>query len=369
MNKLWAPCWILCCLSLVSACGNRPEPNADVEAVCSPDFAAAKARAVWIATSDFQSHGWLGRFDLENCRLDRRVRSVGSDVLLAADGPDSFFLLTRTNGDSITIFRGSTAVPEATYVLPPRVNAQHAARDGLGRVWVAGMESNTVEVLSPDLRRRIGGVDLSSLRDSADNLAEPYALASLGNGLMGIATARLERPSWRPNPQGGAALVDETTLALKETRLLNVANPVHAFARNGSLVLIGAGSQAANVAMVGGIETMNPGSLVPAAVEHFSRRLIHADIGPTGELATVEWEPERKRTCVRHAGRVLACDGHTAVEGGDGYVFSRVLVAGEMIFIAYAKDGNSELWLVPARGGAIQRLPMSQPIQAFVLGP
>ena len=300
--------------------------------------------------------------------LQLRVREVGTDVALAGDGADGFFLLTRGSGESVTLLSGADAAPAGSFPLANGTNPQHAARDGKGRVWVASMESNTIEILAPDLRAHAGSVDIGALRDDADGLAEPYAVVNLGNGLMGIAAARIQRPAWTPSAQAGAMLIDESTLAVKDWRLLSVANATQAFASGGGMLVVGSGGLSPASPLAGGIELFGAGSLVSVEHRAFTGRVVHSDLGPTGELAYIDWRPSEARSCLRYGVRELVCDGHTPGEGS-GYVFSHVLVAGDTIFLAYAKDGDSELWSVPVNGGAIQRLPMDQPVQSLILGP
>ena len=58
--KMKSTVLLLAALIGFSACGNRPEPQrGDTQVTRTPS--GAPAPAVWIATSDFQTSGWLAR--------------------------------------------------------------------------------------------------------------------------------------------------------------------------------------------------------------------------------------------------------------------------------------------------------------------
>ncbi len=362
---------ILLSLGFVS-CGNRPAAfdfsGSQIERPPGINSVTG-ARGLWIATSDYRSNGWLSRLDLASGKLQRRVRAVGPDIFLVPDSAASFFLLTRNGGDSIELFTGEDARLSASFPLRELSNPQSAARDSLGRVWVTAMESNEVEVLSPALNARVASVDISVLADDSDRLAEPYGIVRAGLGRMAVVAARLERPAWRPSPRAGIALLGEDSLRIESSRLLSVANALQIFTPNvGSLVVLGAGSQDPAISLPSGLEVIAPQGLLLMENRSFPNRIISGAMGDDGTIATIDWIPEESRSCIRHGFRVLVCDGH-APGRGTGFVFYRLEISGKFLFASYAKDGNSELWVIPLEGGAIERLPMEQPISSLIQGP
>lgn len=366
----------------ISACGPIPERTVFPSAVDPGSLRAASeiSPALWIAGSDYFSTGKLFRFDLKTGQLSQAIRAVGTDVHLVSDGKDGLFMLSRNGSDSITRLKGAAALPGETLSLPDMMNPQSVVRDREGRVWFVSMDSNSVLVYSSDLQTELANIDLSSLaegKDSGEQFAELSDILLIDSKTIAVVAARLDRQDWLPQADSGYALISTESFQVIEKKLIPVSNAVQIFSVDqvtGRHLIVGSGSQLPTTPNLPNSDFRGSLSLFgispSAQIESFAKdsRLIHAAMLMDGTVATIEWNPERKTSCLRRLHKDLVCYTQTG-QFENGFVFYRVISIGDIIFLSFSDGRKSELWILDKDGGKLQKLPFSLNIVSFAPGP
>lgn len=356
-------------LCFLIACSARPQVEDLVgnRSLQPAALGANEAPALWLALTDYRSRGELARLDLASGTIRYGVLPTAPDIYLVPDS-DGLLLLQRNGGDSITRVRGANAQVEATFPLTNYVNPQAAVRDRLGRVWLVSLDSNSVDILSPDLRSRVASVDLSSLVvGNADPYAELYDLLPLSGDRMAVVAARVDRVSWTPQPQSGLAELDINSFSLLSKRDLAMANATQLFSLDGgsAFLVLGSGAQDAAIQRNGGFLRQGLG-MDASELTTVGGRVIHGAMSQEGVLAWVEWQPERQRSCIRYGLRTLTC---VQDNRGSGFFFYRVAVAAGRIFVSFSELGNHQIWVIQIENGAIEKMDLPMALGSMAPGP
>ncbi len=239
---------ILLLISFLSGCSKKPTSAELPDRVVLPK-SEESANALWFTTTNLSTGGKLGRLDLKTGIVNRSIMVVGPDAQIFPDGSKGLFLLTRMSQDAVTALEGSEGKIVGHFSLPTRINPQMALRDSKGKVWVTLQESNSISVLAPDLKSQVGGVDLSSLKDSNDEgeLADLAQIAFVDDSRVMISAQRLHRSvaAWKPDKFSGIAIVNTESLAVEFSGLLEVSNPTQIEYRDGVTTIAGMGDLSA----------------------------------------------------------------------------------------------------------------------------
>jgi len=369
-------------LAFSIGCSPRPAALETPRQVAVPGVDASRALpALWIAMTNYSTGGSLARLDVATGRLDPSVLSTGPDAALVSDVGSDFggelFLLTRGGRDSVARVISKDGRWDVTpgFDLDSGFNAQAAARDNQGRVWVTGINSNSVLVLAPSLDQRLGTVDLSALVEpsSEDGFAELGSIVPCTNSdsiLVLASRLRRTRKGWIPDAQGGVATLSSSRAALVSTELVAAPNLAAGRCSRGlgaqavfDRSLIGSGDLSQTHpnllgTWLAGGAVQQQGGLVVAPL---LRRL------PGTQDAWLLWQPATQRMCGIVNGDAVYCQ--TSAESG-GYLFGQVAAIDHALFLAYTGGGSSELWMLDTRNpGQITRIPLPMPVQGMTVGP
>jgi len=366
---------------LVSACAPKPSQTPLPDRVALPVVGTEnKAKGLWFATSNFSSGGKLGRLDLKSGLIERSILSIAPDTVIlpdpAPEGVDGLILLTRMGQDAVTLLRGPRAEVVVHRALARMINPQGAARDSFGRLWVTAQESNSVLVLSPDLKEQVREIDLSALLASQDPVSKVdlAQVASLDQTHMVVSAQRLDRSKgWRPHPQGGLARINAESFQVELTALVDVTNPIQMAVHAEKVVLVGAGDFSLEVGGNGKVATFDGRMLAieSARNRNIDAKIIAADLDTKGEPPTViAWYQEQKRSCVEIGAVQIICEGS---EQSRGYVFGAIRRSGKFVFVSYLAIGSAELWVIELDGSlklqTLEKKAMDMPIQSLSFGP
>lgn len=375
--------FVVVALCFLVGCGSVPERSAFLSQVVDTSkvkLNADSATALWIAGSDYFSSGKLFRLDLKTGILSNPLSSVGLDVHLVPSGDfSSIYLLSRNGSDSITTLKGASALPSASLSMPDMSNPQAVAEDESGRVWIVSLDSNSVLVYTNDLATHLASIDLSSLADTMDTQSPSAELTDVKlvqPGVIAVTAARLDRRDWTPAGESGLALLSTKDFSVIRSELISVPNAIQLFSldqETGSFVVIGSGSQVPNL-------PENNRSQLTAMVASFGAdaelneytkkqsRIINAAKMDSGEIVSIDWRPEEKRSCVRKGMLALTC--FTQAEDYEtGFVFYRVVTVGNTVFVSFSDGRKSELWLLDSDGSSLQKIAMPLNIVSIAPGP
>lgn len=322
--------------------------------------------ALWLATTDFQNAGVLGRLDLKGGEL-KDLLPTGADVQIFPDGEKGLFLLTAMRNDSIHLLEGKGATVVAQRGLIPQVNPQGVARDLEGRIWLVSLDSNEVQVFSKDLKEEIETIDLSSsFKGDGDSWLELSSILFMAPNRMVVSASRIQRGwKWAPSSASGIAIIDTETFKVVSADLIDLSNPRHLYATGGeSILVVGSGDLSQSLPLFGKWLNLSVVTLAASEKTTLPSRILDSALCADQKLAWIEWIPEEEKGCVRMGDQTLVCE-----QGDGGYAFNRLVCAGDILFVSYVKGGNAELWVILRDGTEIQRIPMKQPIQSLTLGP
>lgn len=330
-------------------------------------------RGLWFTGTNFVSGGYLGRIDLLSGEIRSSILPVGPDTLVL---PDLFrkniFILSRSQHDGIGIMNADHSKIEAYYAFPKDSNPQSAVRDSEGRVWVTLFESNEVQVLSPDLSHKVGGVDLSLVAPtrSKDSLADLGPIAFIDNSTILVGALQLDREmgSWNPSKNSNLVEIDPSTLLVKKISELAISNPLLISHSKDKTFLVGRGDFTNPKDVSGAFWVESPTNSNILKHNFFGGAIVAADINRfLGEPVVAVWYPSNKQSCIYVGIKQILCDGN---EKNDGYIFTNLLSQGNIIFVAYTSEGFSELWIIPInQPNQIKKLVMTLPIFSLSFGP
>ena len=379
---------------LLISCAPRPEKTtaSDHVHISQQDEGVKEQvaqKAIWISTTNYSSGGALERLDLQTGDITHGVLATGPDVQIfqdkLQDGKEGLFLLTRMHQDSVTTLSGSKAQVVGQTPLPENSNPQSVARDSMGRVWVTSMDSNSVQIFSPDLKSPVGSVDLSALKEenSTDGFAELAQVIAVDADRMAVSAQRLRRSVsyWKPEAQSGLSVVNIHTLKSESTSFIPAANPNLLFAhlspvtQDAQVYVIGSGDLGSAQGAASGITLFSTQQQSTVSTVNYSYRILAADLHlPTEPPAIIAWYQADKKSCVQIGDQKLVCEGSDA---DGGYVFNKILRYGNSIFVSYVAMDTAQLWVIPvsdylsepAALSQIQKLNMSLPISSMSFGP
>lgn len=373
------PFWMIPWAAVILVgCGDRPKKSPVQDHVDLPaQSGGLEQKAVWIATTNYDSGGTLARLDLSSGSFTQRVLDIGPDVLIFQDDADGLFLLSRGREDSITLVRGAEATVAARVALPQGINAQAVARDSLGRVWVTCLDSNDVMLFSSDLSVQVGAVDLSSLREenSADGYAELAQVTALDSDRMVVSAQRLRRGvgNWRPDPMSGLAIINIHSLQVEYLGLVEVSNPMAVLARkepanlSSSILVVGGGDLVSAQGQRASISRFEVHDRSWATPSIHSYNVLSAFFSSMSEEPSlIAWYRSEHQSCVQVGARKVVCDGSRS---NAGYVFNRVIRESNRLFVSYIGTQSPQLWIVPMDGSEPQKVRMRLPIESMSFGP
>lgn len=356
---------------VIVSCSPRPQPTVVSDKPFGDEIIgkAGGTSALWLATTDFQTAGLLQRLDLKTGEL-KDVLPVGTDVRIFRDGDSRLFLLTSIQNDSIHLLEGAEGKVVAERALIPRINPQAVTRDAKGRIWLVSLDSNEVQIFSDDLSKEIATIDLSSLKDDTDPYAELSSILFLPTYRMVVSAARLQRgDKWTPSAASGLAIIDTETLGVIDSEFVDVSNPLHLYlTRPQNILVVGSGDLSMTRPLFGRWINLSTVSLTSSDQTTLSSRILDSSLCSDQKLAFIEWLPEEGKSCIRVGDQKLLCD-----EGNGGFIFNKLICAGDLLFASYIKEGNAELWVIPRDGSmrisGTKRIPMKQQIQSMSPGP
>lgn len=355
---------------VIASCSSRPQPTAVSDKPLGDEIIgkAGGASALWLATTDFQTAGLLRRLDLKTGEL-KDVLPVGRDVRIFRDGDSRLFLLTSIQNDSIHLLEGAEAKVVAERALAPRVNPQAVTRDAEGRVWLVSLDSNEVQIFLRDLSKEIATIDLSSLKDDTDPYAELSSILFAAPNRMVVSAARLQRgDGWIPSVASRLAIIDTETLGMVASEFVDVSNPLHLYLpRPENILVVGSGDLSLKRPLFGRWINLSTVSLTSSGQTTLSSRILDSSLCSDQKLAFIEWIPEEEKSCIRVDDQRLLCD--QGDHGNRGFIFNKLICAGDLLFASYIKEGNAELWVIPRDGSETKRIPMKQQIQSMSPGP
>ncbi len=375
----------LAAILVSSSCGPRPEkqvvPNqVDLSKVNPPARILHKPtlqKALWMVTTNYTSGGALARLDLTSGALESKVQVTGPDALVFQDGDSGLMLLNRMQNDSITLLSGAKAAATQSLKLVDRSNPQWAARDSANRIWVTSLDSNSVQILSEDLKSQISSIDLSSLKEDAspDGYAELSQVIAADQDHMAIGAQRIHRTSsgWPPDAKAGMALINVHTLQVEATSLLSAPNPILMFPSLSALTsdlqifMVGSGDLGSAQGVSAAISVYSVNQKAEISKANYPYRILAASFTSVDEpLGVIAWYPTQNQSCVQLGEQKLVCAG-SAADGG--YVFNKIVRYGNTLFVSYVASGSAQLWLVPIDGSTIQKVNVAMPIESLSFGP
>jgi len=369
-------------ICLLCACSKRPvakdipeEINMGTPAGDETPHVHKNPDGLWLALTDFSTVGKLSRLDLKTGKITHNVLNTGTDVAIYPDSVTSYeglFLLTRMQSDSITVLKGRGAEIVANKALPDAINPQAVIRDAEQRVWWVGQESNHVEVLTPDLKQAVAHFDLTSFADPGDGLAELSSLTLIGTGQVAVTAQRLNRGMqiWVPEPLSGLAWINTQTLTYEKRQLVPVVNPISAFSTGpGLLSLVGAGDLSlSDKTRMGSVFRANGVNEADFRSTPSNALILDSSFAWDGKRAWIEWMPDQEKSCVHFEDRTLVCDS-----GNGGYIFNRLTLVNNTVYVSYIMERNAQLWVIPTLGddvaSRIQKVALPMQTQSLSLGP
>jgi hypothetical protein len=352
---------------VLSSCSPRPQPTPISDKPLGDEIIGKSggASALWLATTDLQTAGLLRRLDLKTGEL-KDVIPVGRDVRIFRDGDSRLFLLTSIQNDSIHLLEGTDGKIVANRALAPRVNPQAVSRDAQSRIWLVSLDSNEVQIFTADLKNEIAAIDLSFLKDDADPYAELSSILFLPPNRMIVLAARLQRgDTWIPSVSSRLAIIDTETLGVVAKEFVDVSNPLHLYLTGpDNILVVGSGDLSLKQPLFGRWLNLSTVSFTSSDQTTLSSRILDSSLCEDQKLAFIEWIPEEEKSCIRVGGQRLLCD-----QGNGGFIFNKLICAGDLLFASYIKEGNAELWVIPRDGSGRTRIPMKQQIQSMSFGP
>lgn len=355
-------------------CGRKPQKFQSLTSAFTPEVTkkakVSDYKGLWIALTNYTS-GSLARLDLETSAFVQNVKAIGPDVKLAQATMPEFYMLTRSGSDSVTILEGTGATVKADRAVGNFSNPQDIYKDPSGNIWITRYDSNLVEAFSSDLSSSLGTVDLSILKDSNDAFAELSGITYVGPTQIAVSAQRLNRNNWTPDVQGGIGIINTQSKTLEAHYLVNAMNPSGMQSRGVNLEIVGSGALNPSLPDLGTILTLSLTS--GTEVQNFAQtgRIVGVDFGNPdydgADRVMIRWEPENDRSCINVDGSDIVCESTAPV--ADGWVFSSVLLSGQVVFASATIDTDSELWAIPLGGGAISKVALPMAVGSIALGP
>jgi hypothetical protein len=372
--------YLLSILVLISACVPKKsaEPLPD-RVFMSLVGIEGTANGLWFTTSNYSNGGKLARLDLQSGLIQRSILTIAPDTVILPDftptGERGLILLTRMGQDAVTLLKGTRAEVVAHRALTKLINPQGAARDSSGRIWITTQESNSVLVLSPDLKDQVKEIDLSSLQASTVpfSRADLAQVARFDRNNMVVTAQRLDRSvrTWKPHPQSGIARINTESFQVEHSGLVEVTNPIQMAVQAEKIVVAGAGDLSAKAGGGGKVATLGGSVLAIESAREYGAKIIAADLDTqAAPPAVIAWYQDQKRSCVEIGSVQVVCDGS---EQNQGYVFGAIRRSGKFVFVSYIALGAAELWVLEIDSSFklrnLERKAMNMPIQSLSFGP
>ena len=326
---------------------------------------------IHLALSDYQQ-GILANLNLENLSIER-LRPIVADVKLKIIGHE-LMALSREGEDSIGILEPNSGKVLTQKKLPENFNAFDVIRDDLGRIWITGTNSNLLYCFDKNLNQIENTIDLSDLRDSDDQWAEPAQILLATPKRLLVSAQRLRRNFnntgfWVPEEESALAIIDTENMTLNSWQKIPVSNPVALMMTSESKIeLVGSGdlSKQSNLDSSQISLKWNGEKIITDKLLRYKEaKILAAGLLKINDPMTHEskdtkmvklvWWPNYKKSCVEVNQKEIFCQSNDQ----NGYIFSQIQTSGQAIFLSFVNE--AALLIINSENGEWKKINLPMP--------
>ena len=370
------------CIGIQTGCFNRPAT--DDERVTRVDLALRSPVGVWFTNSNAMTGGYLGRIDVQTGQVTHEVRLVRPDTNLFSDfgmdnrldQPQGLFLIMKGGNDSVALTAGSDGRVVGQAMLDSGFLTQSAARDALGQVWIAGFNSNQVQVYNSDLSKKVGSVNLAALvKDIAPvKFASFSQMAPLGKDHMVVTGQRHKRrpKAWQPNAKPGMAIINIRTLKPDVMTTIDGPGPIRLVSRNSEMKMVASGDTSPVGGHLGGFNRLSFSENSSGFTQNYQKlnhTILDAHVTSLeSDPAYIAWYRSENQNCIQIGDKQILCEPGS-------YQFSKIIRVENTLFVSVGKPGVAEIWIITFDLESdpivkrIQVLPTALPVIGLAVGP